>query len=485
MNSDPDHSLAKTLNSWDIFIAGVSLVVASTTLISDLNGYFTLGLGFAVSILLAFIVNLLLGLSAADLGATHPRAGGLYDYAKEIFGGRFGSLLGVFLGLTFFGMFAFAASGETAAGAFGLRALFHSDLHVNLFIVTVSVLAVIPNIFGLKIASWVNAGLLVLMLGIRLLFGIVGFLGLSATGQWSFANLVSSPIVFDIFGQGGILSGGLALAFWTFVGIEFACSLAEEVKVPRRSLPKGIILGLVAILGTSLIMGLGITGTQPLSSWQALIGSEAACGGSCPQLAVGQAMLGNTGYNLMALASVAATLGSLIVAFAAMPRILYSIARDGNLFGGLSRQFSKLHPQYGTPVIATLFTLVLYTGPALHSSEVVKWVYSAAYVWAVLYAVFHVLAFFSRKRLAAQAEVAFSGAWFAPMTMVGVGLTVLCIYYAFLGQHVEYGGRALLVILTALITAVISFAISSPGKLVPAASEEKGVPLEESGKVRR
>ena len=466
MNSEIRESpLPKTLNSWDVFVAGVALVVAATTLVSDLTGYFTLGASFFVAILLAFIVNLFLGLSAADLATAHPKAGGLYDYTKEIFGGRFGSFLGVFLGLTFFGMFAFAASGETAAGAFGLQALFHSDLNINYFIIAISALAVIPNIFGLRTASWVNAILLILMLGIRWLFGISGFLGLGETGQWSFSNLGSDVSLFDWFGAGGVLTGGLTLAFWSFVGIEFACSLAEEVQEPRKALPRGIIAGLIVIMLTSLVMGFGITGTQPLASWQALIAGEAACDGSCPQLAVGQAMFGDAGYMLMALASVAATLGSLIVTYLAMPRILCSLARDGNLFGSLSVPFSRLHPRYGTPVIAIIFTLPFYVAPALHSSGVVEWLYSAAYVWILLYVVFHLLALFNRKRHP-ELMKAFTGSWFVPMAISGIVLTLISLYYAFAGTHLEFGGRALVAILTALGVAALSFAMSSKTRVV-------------------
>ena len=63
-----------------------------------------------------------------------------------------------------------------------------------------------------------------------------------------------------------------------------------------------------------------------------------------------QLMFGSVGYLLMALSSVAATLGSLTVAFAAMPRIIYSLARDGHFFGPLAPWFGSLHPRWGTPV---------------------------------------------------------------------------------------------------------------------------------------
>ena len=451
--SDRPSKLSKSLNSWDILIAGVAGILVTTTLISDLTGYFTFGIGFAIAIALAFIVNLLLGMSAADLSVAYPRSGGLYDFAKEIFGGRLGRFLGVFIGLTFYGTIALAVSGETTAGAFGLGALFHLDLPISLFVVVISIVSVIPNVFGLKTASWVNAILLVFMLSIRWLFGIVGFLGLGATGTWSFANLAQGASL-NWFGEGGIVTGGIALAFWALVGIEFVCFLAGEVDRPQKALPKGIILSLFVILVTSLVMGLGITGTQPLSVWQTLTTSEAACAGSCPQLAVGDAMLGDTGYTLMAIASVTSTWSSLIVAYSAMPRILYSIASNGD-FGALSNFFGKLHPKYGTPVMATLFTFVFYSVLALASGEVVTWIFSAAYLWAIVYVVFHLLALLNR-RLKPKASQAFAGSWFQPMTVAGIVLTTLSIYYAFAGSHVEFGGRALLVMLVALVAAIFS-----------------------------
>lgn len=48
-DSDRTHGLSKSLNSWDVFIAGVAVVVAASTLISDLTGYFTFGIGFAIA----------------------------------------------------------------------------------------------------------------------------------------------------------------------------------------------------------------------------------------------------------------------------------------------------------------------------------------------------------------------------------------------------------------------------------------------------
>lgn len=454
MPSSPPR-LDQSLGTWHVMVAGVALVVAASTLVSDFAGFFALGFGFVVALLLGFLINLLLGISAAELAVAYPWAGALYDYARAIFKGERGAFLGVFLGLSFFGMFAFAASGETAAGAFSLKALLGVGLPVEIFIIVLGVLAVIPNILGIRTTAWVSVALLLLMLGIRWFFGLAGFFGFAETGVWSPANLDAGS-GFALFGERGIVTLGLALAFWSFVGIEFVCSLAEEVNVPRKALPRGMLLGLLAILATSLVMGLGVTGTAPLSIWQAASVSPLGCGGDCPQLAVGQIMFGTMGHRLMALASVAATLGTLTVAYAAMPRVLYSMARDGHFFGPLSKPFGTLHPRFKTPVAATLLTFSLYLIPALYSHAVIDWLFSAAYAWIILYVIFHVLALVNRRRHP-DGDRAFSGRWFIPAAFTGIGLTLFGLYYAFAGSHLAHGGRALVLFLLALTATTLSF----------------------------
>ena len=114
--------LSKSIGTWEVGVSAVALVVAASTLVSDFTGYFTLGAAFVIALMIAFLINLLLGLSAADLTVAYPKAGALYDYARAIIGGKRGKFIGMFLGLTFFGMSAFAMSGETTAGGYALQA---------------------------------------------------------------------------------------------------------------------------------------------------------------------------------------------------------------------------------------------------------------------------------------------------------------------------------------------------------------------------
>ena len=77
-------SYLKRLGTWDIFVAGVALVVAASTMVSEFVGYFQAGVFFVISLLLGFAINLSLALSAADLSVSLPKAGALYDYARAI-----------------------------------------------------------------------------------------------------------------------------------------------------------------------------------------------------------------------------------------------------------------------------------------------------------------------------------------------------------------------------------------------------------------
>jgi len=447
--------LSKKLGTWDVMVAGIALVVAASTMVTDFAGFFTLGWGFVIALVLAGAINMLLAMSAADLSVRYPKAGALYEYSKDLFSGKAGAVISVFVALCFFIMISFGISGEIAAGGHALKALFHSDAGVHYFVGLIVVLAVIPNLLGVKEAAWVSALLLVFMLGIRWFFGLAGFLGWGDFDTWTSANMIPESGMPTLLGENGIILVGLGLAIWSFVGIEFGCALAEEVKNPAKSMPLGLMLGILIILATSIIMGVGVTGTAPLEFWQTLAASESACSGDCPQLAIGEHAFGPTGFTLMAIASAAATLGTATVAIAALSRLLFSIARDGLLFGEtISTSFAYLNPRSHTPTAGILLTAVFLTVPSMTSSSVIELVFSGAYVWVISYVIFHIYSLLARYRNDGSTPA--FGDWYIIFAALGVVSTIVGIYYAFLGGHSVYGVKALIMAGVSFVIAVVS-----------------------------
>ena len=332
-----------------------------------------------------FVANLFLGLSTAELATTYPKAGALYDYgAAATPGGKTAkTVVGVFLAFLFYSMFAFAGGGETTAGAAGAQGLFEAG-SLQLWIIILTILAVIPNLLGIAILAKVELWVVVVMLGVRYFFGLAGFAGFSDRGGWSLSNIPAGEVTFT-----AIIALGGAFAFWSFVGIEFVAPLAEETRNPTRSIPRGIIWGLVAILATSLFMGFGVLGVLD-PEFGANVSPDA------PQLEIGTAMFGDFGRVLMAIGTILATYSSMTVIYASMPRILYGISRNGHFFGPLSKLFGSVHPRFRTPWVATFVTAVLYVWVAISYGGVVEQIFTAAYVWILLYAIYHVLVVASR-----------------------------------------------------------------------------------------
>ena len=464
-----EQGLVKALGTRDIFMAGVGLVVAASTLVSDFNGWFTAGRAFAVALIAMFIANLFLGLSTAELATTYPKAGALYDYgAAATPGGRTAkTIVGVFLGFLFYSMFAFAGGGETTAGAAGAQGLFEGG-SLTLWIIILTILAVIPNLLGISVLAKVELWVVVLMLGVRYFFGLAGFGGFSDRGGWSLSNIPAGDVTFT-----AIIALGGAFAFWSFVGIEFVAPLAEETRDPTRSIPRGIIWGLVAILVTSLFMGFGVLGVLD-PDFGANVSADA------PQLEIGTAMFGDFGRVLMAIGTVLATFSSMTVIYASMPRILYGISRNGHFFGPLSKLFGSVHPRFRTPWVATFVTAVIYVIVAISYGAVVEQIFTAAYVWILLYAIYHVLVVASRY-VNPGVDRPFKLPLIVPI--IGFLFTIYLWWAAFkdpldpsdpssVTGHGFFGPRGLWIIGGSLVAAIISYALRGSSGVTDRLDEE-------------
>lgn len=368
-----EQDLNRVLGFWSIVGAGVGLVVATTTLVSDLNGWAIAGPAFLVSLLLGFLLNLAVGLSFSELSTAFPRAGQLYEYSRDAFS-RGRDYIATGVGTTYFAAMIFVFMAEISAGGNAMSEVTGGS-PLWMWIVAITVLAAVPNVVGIQLTAGLEIAIVAVMLAIRYLFGLVGFLGLSQSGDYDWGIWSD----FAPFGAGAIITA-LALAFWTFVGIEFVTPLVEETVRPERNMPRGIVASLVIILVTSLLMGLGIIGAVEPGSWTTLQGNA-------PQIPVGEAMLGTAGGYLMALASFLATLASINVGLAAIPRIVFAMARDGLW----PRVFARVHPTFRTPYVAVIATWAAMTLLTLRFNNTLDLILGAAFLWLVTYMWAHLL----------------------------------------------------------------------------------------------
>lgn len=224
--------------------------------------YFGWNLGWAVSgtigfLIAAMVVTLMYVtfiFSYTELTTSIPHAGGAFAYAYRAFG-PFGGLVAGYATLIDF-LFA------TPAIAFALGAYLHfldPDISVLYSALFFNVLFIVINVLGVKESATFSLVITILAVAELLLFmGVV-------SPHFKMNNFVSHPMP---FGWTGIFAA-LPYAVWFYLGIEGVAMVAEEVKDPKRNIPKGYIFGLITLvvlaLGVMVLTG-GITDWRKLST---------------------------------------------------------------------------------------------------------------------------------------------------------------------------------------------------------------------------
>jgi APA family basic amino acid/polyamine antiporter len=135
---------------------------------------------------------------------------------------------------------------------------------------------------------------------------------------------------------------GAAIVFFAYIGFDAVSTAAEETKDPQRTMPRGIMLGLLVCTIIYVIVGAVATGLVP---YKQLLANDPL------SAAFNQAGLQRFSW-FISLGAVVSMSAVLLVFQYGQPRIFMAMARDGLL----PRFAAKIHPKYRTPHITTMIT---------------------------------------------------------------------------------------------------------------------------------
>lgn len=362
------NQLVRTVGLWPTVATAVGIVVASTSMVSLGQGFGIAGPGFIIAMVCAMLLNLFVAFSFSELSSIIPRAGGINHYTLPTMG-PFVGMISVISGYLLVNMFA--GSAEASIAGFVVSDVFLPSVPPALISVIFVVILGLINIRGIKLYSWVQLVLTILLIGSLVIIGLIGLTG-TGTGE-----PLETTLDFNTMGWG--IFGLTALAFWLFVGIEFVCPMAEEIKKPRLYIPLSMILALLIILITDIIYGFASIRYVPLDQ---LANSES------PHVLAATAILSRTGQIWIGIITVLATVSTINTLIMAISRMLYSMAHEGQLpkiFGELNRWGS---PWFSTVFMTAIFCIFIIAGIATAES-ITALILAGAFCWFVTYIIAH------------------------------------------------------------------------------------------------
>ncbi|GGH20202.1 ethanolamine permease [Mucilaginibacter phyllosphaerae] len=254
MENTDAKQLKRVLKPIHLWAIAVGLVISGEYFGWNLGWGVSGTIGFLIATLITTVMYVTFIFSYTELTTSIPHAGGAFAYAYRAMG-PFGGLIAGYATLIDF-LFA------TPAIAFSLGAYLHF-LHPQIGVLpsamAFNVVFILLNISGVKESATFSVFITILaVLELLLFMGIVG-------PSFKMTNYVANPMP---FGWGGVFAA-LPFAVWFYLAIEGVAMVAEEVKEPKKNIPRGYISALATLvflaLGVMILTG-GITDWRKLSN---------------------------------------------------------------------------------------------------------------------------------------------------------------------------------------------------------------------------
>jgi len=186
------------------------------------------------------------------------------------------------------------------------------------------------NALGVKKSSAVNLAVVAVSTASLVLFAVVAF------GRFDAANL--RP--FAPAGARGVLQAA-ALLFFAYTGYARVATLGEEVREPRVTIPRAILITVAGVSVLYLAVVVAAVGS---------VGTTVLGGGAAPLADAALAMGAEWLETAVSLGAVAAMLGVLLSQLLGLSRMAFAMARRGDLPGALAR----VEERSGAPTRAVL-----------------------------------------------------------------------------------------------------------------------------------
>lgn len=356
--------LARVVGLWGAVWMGLGSILGTGVFVSLGIAAGVVGPGVVFAVALAALVATANGLSSAQLAAAHPVSGGTYAYGHRYLGPGAGFAAGW--------MFLAAKSASAATAALGcagylLHVFGRADqvlLRVGLALALVLALTALVA-GGVQRSNRANIAIVSLTLTALVAFVVFGWLSVDGAlvgeriGSATWVDALASPTT---------LLHATALMFVAYTGYGRIATLGEEVREPRRTIPRAVIL----TLGLSMLLYVTVAATAV-----AVVGADAFAAATrelaAPLEVVARSFRHPEVAWLIAVGAITAMAGVLLNLILGLSRVLLAMARQREMPPALDR----VNPTTHSPT-RSVWAIGLFIGGLVLLADVrLTWTFSA------------------------------------------------------------------------------------------------------------
>ena len=447
-----EHKLVRSLGLLDVVMIGIAGMVGGSIFV--LTGP-AIGLAGS-SVILAFIINAIITLftamSYAELGSAMPEAGGGYLWVREglrrpnaFISGWMAWLAHIIAGSLYaVGFGSFFISLMQMTNILPLESLFGIIPLDKLTAVAVIAVFTFINIKGASETGRVGTIITVVQLVAITSIIIAGFWVMSSNPNNNWQSNFSDFLPMGFAG----LVAAMGLTFIAFEGYEIIVQTGEEVKNPKRNIPRAIFISLaLVVIMYCLIAFVSIGAIFPdMPSWQFI--------GLHGELGIMQAV-----ESFMPYGGFIVLAGGLVSTLAALNATTFSSARVAFAMGrhyNLPHRLSAIHPRFKTPYVSVILSCIIM-GAMAYTLPLEDIAHASGVIFLLLFTQVNLAVISIRKMYGDKLDYGYKIPFFPYVPIIGIILMIGLAVYLLITAPLSWAITVLWVLIGFAIYRIFTF----------------------------
>jgi APA family basic amino acid/polyamine antiporter len=445
----PEHPhqqhLVRTLGLVDVVMIGIAGMIGGAIFVLVGPAIGLAGSAVIIAFIINGIITLFTAMGYAELGSAMPEAGGGYLWVREGLPRPNAFISG------WMAWFAHIVAGSLYAVGYGS---FQFSLLKMLGLVgDQPLLGIIPvdkliAVLSIAAFTYINirgasetgkTGIIVTVIQLGTIFALIGagFLTMHNSNQNWYSNIVTN---FAPAGIGGIVAA-MGLTFIAFEGYEIIVQTGEEVKNPKKNIPRAIFISLtLVVLLYCLVAFVSIGAVFPKSVGGVPIWKFIGQNGDLGITKAAELFLPYGSFIILA--------GGIVSSLAALNATTYSSSRVAFAMGrhyNLPNQLSAIHDRFRTPYIATIISGIIMAVMA-YTLPLTQIAIASGVIFLLLFTQVNISVITIRRMYGDKLNYGFKMPFFPVIPIIGVFLKLGLALYLLVTQPLSWGISALWVL---------------------------------------